>query len=242
MMDFTPLVVAVILFAAAYLQSATGFGLALVCMAFVPLVLPVTDAIIYVSIASFFVNFFVVFANRSGFSWRRAIPLSLGMALGIPLGYFGLRALDGEWVVRLLGVVLMSIAVTEFLQKRFIRFHLPEKTGGFFGFFGGILAGSFNVGGPPVVVFAYSMRWSKVETVAVLQTVFIIGGLVRNILMFQAGEYYADILRLVAWSLPASAFAVWLGKITLDRLPQASLKAFVFVLIFLIGLRYALFG
>ncbi len=238
-MDAIPLIVAVILFAAAYLQSATGFGLALVCMAFAPLVLPVSSAIIYVSIASFFVNLFVIFANRSGFSWRRAVPLSLGMGLGIPLGYYGLRALDGEWVVRLLGVILMAISVTEFLQKRFIRIHFPEKSGGLFGFLGGILAGSFNVGGPPVVVFAYSMRWSKVETVAVLQTVFIFGGLVRNVLMFQAGEFHPEILLLVAWSLPTSALAVWLGKMTLDRLPQAQLKAFVFVLIFLIGLRYA---
>lgn len=241
-MDFTLLIVSTILFAAAYLQSATGFGFALVCMAFAPLVLPVSDAIIYVSLASFFVNFLIIFANRSGFCWRRAVPLSLGMALGIPLGYYGLRILDGEWVVRLLGVVLMAIAGTEFLQKRFVRFQFPEKTGGLFGFLGGLLAGSFNVGGPPVVVFAYSMRWSKVETVAILQTVFIFGGLVRNSLMFQAGEFHPEILRLVAWSLPASVLAVWLGKRTLDRLPQSHLKAFVFVLIFLIGLRYVLFG
>ena len=39
-MDMSIVYVAAILFAAAYLQSATGFGLALVCMALVPFVLP----------------------------------------------------------------------------------------------------------------------------------------------------------------------------------------------------------
>jgi len=133
--------VTAILFAAAYLQSATGFGLALVCMALVPLVLPVGDAIAFVAIASFGVNLFVIFANRAGFSWRHAIPLSVGMGLGIPLGYYGLRALDGEWVVRLLGVVLMLIAAAEFLQKRFVSLRIPERSGSVFGLIGGILAG-----------------------------------------------------------------------------------------------------
>jgi uncharacterized membrane protein YfcA len=144
--------------------------------------------------------------------------------------------------VRLLGVVLMAIAVAEFLQKRFVALRIPERSGSIFGLVGGVLAGAFNVGGPPVVVYAYSMRWSKVETVAILQTVFLSGGLVRNLLMMQAGEYNASLLTLVAWSLPASILAVWLGKLTLDRLPRSALKAFVFLLIFVIGLRYAILG
>jgi len=60
--------------------------------------------------------------------------------------------------------------------------------------------------------------------------------------MMGAGEYKAPLLTLVAWSLPASILAVWLGKLTLDRLPQAALKAFVFFLIFVIGLRYLIAG
>jgi uncharacterized membrane protein YfcA len=86
------------------------------------------------------------------------------------------------------------------------------------------------------------MKWSKVETVAILQTVFISGGLVRNLLMVQSGEFSTELVRLVAFSLPPSILAVWLGKITLDRLPQNVLKVFVFGLIFLIGLHYLAFG
>ena len=233
---------AAILFISAYLQAATGFGLALVAMALVPLVLPIGEAIVYVSAASFVVNFFVIFVNWSGFSWRKAVPLSVGMCLGIPIGYFSLRAFDDEWIIRLLGIVLMGIALSEFLQTRFSRLPVPGNSGSLFGFVGGILAGAFNVGGPPVVVFAYSMKWSKVETVAILQTVFICGGIVRNGIMFREGELHPELLLLVAWSLPTAALAVWLGKLTLDRLPQASLKALAFALIFVIGLRYTVFG
>ena len=241
-MDWSTILVAAILFAAAFLQSATGFGLALVCMALIPLLVPVGDAIAYVAIASLVVNCFIIFANRAGLSFKNALPLVIGMCLGIPIGYYGLRSMDGELIVRLLGVALMLIAVAEFLQKRFARFAIPEKAGGPLSFVGGILAGAFNVGGPPVVVYAYSRDWSKVEIVAILQTVFVAGALTRNGLMIREGEYTADLLKLVGWSLPGAAIAVWLGKLTLDRLPQLLLKRVVFALIFALGLKYLVTG
>ncbi len=241
-MDWTTILVAASLFAAAFLQSATGFGLALVCMAFIPLLIPVGDAIAYVAIASLVVNCFVIFANRAGLSFHHAMPLVVGICIGIPVGYYALRKMDGEMVVRLLGIALMLISVGEFLQKRFARLAIPEKAGSPLSFLGGVLAGAFNVGGPPIVVYAYSRPWSKVEIVAILQTVFVAGGLTRNALMLHSGEYTAELLRLVAWSLPPAALAVWLGKLTLDRLPQTLLKRVAFALIFAMGLKYFLLG
>ena len=237
-MDLSIVYVAAILFAAAYLQSATGFGLALVCMALVPIILPVTEAIAYVSLASLVVNSFIIFANRAGLSFRRALPLCVGIALGIPIGYFVLRTLDGQLVIQLLGATLMVIAAAEFLQGRIAKLYIPEKAGGLMGMLGGILAGAFNVGGPPIVVYAYSRDWTKVEVVAILQTAFLAGGLTRNLLMLGTGEVTSDLLILAAWTVPTAIFAVWLGKLTLDRLPQLLLRRFVFALIFLIGLSY----
>ncbi|MEM9283817.1 MAG: sulfite exporter TauE/SafE family protein [Verrucomicrobiota bacterium] len=241
-MDPSVLYVAAILFAAAYLQSATGFGLALVCMALVPLILPVSEAIAYVAIASLIVNSGIMIANRAGLCWRRALPLCIGIILGIPIGYFALRSLDGKLVIQLLGVTLMLISAAEFLQGKMARLHIPEKAGGFLGLLGGILAGAFNVGGPPIVVYTYSRDWSKVEIVAILQTVFLAGGLTRNLLMLGAGEVTVDLLILTAWTVPTAILAVWLGKKTLERLPLQLLRRFVFGLIFLIGLSYLLKG
>lgn len=241
-MDPVSLWVVAILFLATYLQSATGFGLALVCMALIPLVLPVAEAIAFVAIASLAVNFFILFANRSGLDFRRALLLAAAMGLGIPVGYFGLRAIDGGLVIRLLGVVLMVIAVSEFLQNRIRTCSIPDWAGGPLSFTGGILAGAFNVGGPPVVAYVYSRSWSKVEMVAVLQAVFVVGALARNGLMIANGEYTVELLRLVLLATPVAVIGVWLGKLTLDRLPRDLLKNFVFGLIFLIGLRYVVFG
>jgi len=251
-MDLTTLGVAAILFAATYLQATTGFGLALVCVALMPLLVPVGDAIAYVSVAALVSTLFIMLANRGGLSFRNAGPLAIGMVLGIPVGYYTLHQLDGDLVVRLLGATLVVIAGAELLparvRDRFLpsRFRsggdIPEGLGGVFGFAGGVLAGAFNVGGPPLVVYAYSRNWSKVETVAILQTAFLAGGLTRNGLMIHSGEYSAELLVMVAWSVPGAALAVWLGKMTLDRLPRDLLRRIAFVLVLAIGLQYLLMG
>ncbi|MDF1860429.1 MAG: sulfite exporter TauE/SafE family protein [Verrucomicrobiales bacterium] len=239
-MDSTSAIIAAaaILFAASYLQSATGFGGAIFCMALLPLVIPIYDAIAFVSASSFLVLVMVIFANRSGLSLKNAGPLCIGMVIGIPIGYYSLRQLDGEFIRRTLGAILMIIAAAEFLQGRFANWKIPEKTGALFGIVGGVLAGAFNVGGPPVVAYVYSRKWSKVEMVAILQAVFIAGVIARNLLMLGAGEFTIDLIKMVAWATPAAAIAVWLGKLTLDRLPLPILKRIVFCLIFLIGLKY----
>ena len=232
-------VIAVILFAAAFLQSATGFGMALVLTALVPLLIPVRDAIAFVSVACFVATIFIMLANHSGLSFRHAGPIAIGMIVGIPLGYFGLRNVDGTLLVRCLGVTLMLIALMEFFQSRFRdQWQLPEKSAGIFGLIGGVITGAFNVGGPPVVVYAYSRSWTKTETVAILQTVFLSGSITRNALMFQNGEYTRELLLLVLYTFPAALLGVWLGKKTLDHLPQERLRQIVFALIFVIGLNY----
>ncbi|MDF1659901.1 MAG: sulfite exporter TauE/SafE family protein [Verrucomicrobiales bacterium] len=241
MMDPIIPLLAAILFAAAFLQSATGFGMALVCTALIPLLLPVKEAIAFVSIACFIATIFIMLLNRSGLSFRHAGPLALGMLLGIPIGYYGLKSVDGTLVVRILGITLMLIALAEFLQSRYEgKRKLPEKSAGIFGLIGGVITGAFNVGGPPVVIYAYSRPWSKTETVAILQSVFLTGSITRNALMWQAGEFTKDLLFLVLCSIPTALIGIWLGKKTLDRLPQVWLRRTVFGLIFVIGLKYVI--
>jgi uncharacterized membrane protein YfcA len=241
-LDLVVIVVAATLFAAAYLQSATGFGGAILCMAILPLVLSVRDAVNFVTMASLAVTLMIVFANRSGLSLKNAGPLCLGMMLGIPIGYYSLRQLDDTFVVRVLGIILMLIAIAEFLSDRISKWKIPKKAGAGFGVIGGVLAGAYNVGGPPVVAYVYSRSWSKVEMVATLQAVFIAGVLVRNLLMLGNGDFTPRLFLLVGISIPAAAVAVWLGKLTLDRLPLSTLKKVVFALIFLIGLKYLIAG
>ncbi|MEM7697931.1 MAG: sulfite exporter TauE/SafE family protein [Verrucomicrobiota bacterium] len=239
-MDWVLVLVISSLFFAAFLQSATGFGMAIVCMALLPLVIPVSDAIAFVSLACFAVTVVIMLVNRGGLSWKKAGPLAIGMVVGIPLGFFGLRWLDSDGVLRVLGVVLVAIALWELIREFFGALSLPDWTGGAFGLLGGLLAGGFNVGGPALVVFTHSRSWSKVEIIATLQSVFLLGGITRIALMIPAGDITAERWRYVIWAIPFGIAAVFLGKLVLDRIPQAWFRRIVFGMILLIGVRYLL--
>jgi len=237
-MDWSLVLVAATLALAAYIQSATGFGMALVCMAALPLVLPVERAIALVAVFNLFVTGVIIFHNRAGLSLRNALPLLLGVCAGIPLGYFGLHAMEGDRVIRVLGAVLALIALSEFFNGPWRRGALPKAAAFPVALLGGTIGGAFNVGGPPLVLYAYSQPWPKVQAVAVLQAVFLAGGLMRNGLMIANGEYSRDLFLLAATGLVPAALAIWAGKLTLDRLPQALLKRIVFAFILVLGLRY----
>ncbi len=162
-MDWFFVNLVVILAFAAFVQSATGFGLALVGISLLPLIMPVDQGIALVSVFNLFVTLAVMAFNRAGFQLRLALPLIIGMMLGIPIGYFGLRAMDADWVIRTLGIVLILIALSEFSGKRLRSISLPERSAIPIGIAGGILGGAFNVGGPPMVVYTYSQNLSLIH-------------------------------------------------------------------------------
>ena len=234
------LFVVLILGAASFLQSATGFGFALVCLATLPLVIPVEEGIALVTVFNLVITSAIFLANRTAFSFQKAVPLIFGGLLGIPIGYYGLRAMEETWIIRVLGVLLILIALSELLKGRILpRLHLPEKSAIPVGLLAGILGGAFNVGGPPIVVYSYSQGWSKSQSIAMMQSAFLVMGLSRLGLMFGGGDCSARIFQMVLWATLPALGAVWLGKKTLDGFPQEKLKQLVFVLILGLGLCYA---
>ena len=88
------------------------------------------------------------------------------------------------------------------------------------------------------MVYSYSRPWSKTEVVAVLQSCFLTGGVTRNLLMGIEGDYTRELLILVAWCAVPAGIGIWLGKLTLDRLPAPVLRRIVFLFVLAMGLKY----
>ena len=224
--------------ASAFVQSATGFGLAIVSMAGLPLIMPIRDAATVTAILNLVVCAGIVFWNRRDFRWTsQCWPLIIAICAGIPAGYYGLRAFSDLWVVRILGLILIAISSWElFFRRKDVK--MPARAGVPVCFFGGVLGGAFNVGGPPIVAYVYSQNWGKIQTVTMLQIIFFASGVVRNALMIFEGDTTWSLLLLVAISLPAVLFGIWLGKIVLVRIPLKWLQRIVFFSVLAIGFYY----
>ncbi len=234
--------------AAAFVQSVSGFGMAIVAVALLPLVMDLKDAIALIAVFNLFVSTLTLFWNRSGFSWSIARPLVIGMIVGIPVGYYFLQNTDSTILIRVLGIVLILIAISDTILARKHHYSLPTWSAWPFAIFGGVIGGAFNVGGPPIVAYTYSQSWSKTQIVATLQIVFLIAGFFRNGLMIshdlttsgRTDWSWALATNLLA-SIPLAILAIWMGKKCLDRIPQSILRATVFTFIFIMGTKYLFF-
>jgi len=261
--------VALVLAGAAFVQSASGFGFALVAVAALPQIIGLESAISLIAAFNLLVSLSTLWLNRGDFSWARTWPLTVAICATLPVGFWFLKNADGTHLIRVLGVILIVVAVMDlrlsavnFWQSRFGKSNavgssapvptspgspadvqtLPKWSVWPLGLIGGLLGGAFNVSGPPAVAYAYSQPWTKLQIVAVLQTVFLIAGLFRNGLMVAAGDYNAQLFRWILISIPAALVAIWLGKKLLDRLPKNLLKLLVFTFILVMGTKYLFVG
>lgn len=260
----TPLdyaLVALVLAFASFVQSASGFGFALVAVAALPQIIGLEPAIALIAAFNLLVSLSTLWWNRKDFSWSKAWPLTLAICITLPIGFWLLKSADGTKLIRVLGVILITVALMDLrlsvpamlrarLGKATLqrnpeaeeRATLPAWSVWPLGFIGGVLGGAFNVAGPPAVAYAYSQPWSKTQSVAALQTVFLLAGLMRNGFMVAAGDYNAQLFRWIVCSIPAALLAIWLGKLLLDRLPKNLLKLAVFTFILVMGVKYLLVG
>lgn len=237
-----PLIIAVaILAVGAFVQSVAGFGMALVATAALPLVMPLRDAISLVTMFNLFVCVIALWMNRAGFSWRHALPLVISMCVGIPIGFYFLNTASPGLIVRVLGAVLITIALSDlWLSRNHHHFQLPKILAWPLGITGGVVGGAFNTGGPPIVAFVYSQDWTKTTTVAVLQIVFFCGGLTRSAMMGTAGHFNQGLFVTLAWTLIPGTIAIVIGKRVLEHIPKKGLRIVVFSFVLVMGVLYLL--
>jgi uncharacterized membrane protein YfcA len=121
-------------------------------------------------------------------------------------------------------------------MKRSIEF--PPWSAAAVGVLSGAGSGAFNIGGPPLVAYAYAQPWSKERVVAFLQVVFFVSATLRLTMMWSGGFITPDVLRLAVWgALPAGA-ALLLGTLLLRRIPTEKLRTGVFLFIGVMALKY----
>ncbi len=231
-----PYLVAAILFLAAFTQSLSGFGLALVSMALLPYVVGIHMATPLVAVAAAAIESVLLLHYRQALNVRAIWRVVLASLVGIPFGIVGLRYLDERIVLIVLGVVITGYALYALLGLR-----LPSMQGSLWaylvGFLGGMLGGAYNTSGPPVIVYADCNRWEPGEFKSNLQGYFIINSLVVMISHLFIGNLTREVWRLFVVSLPAIGLGLLAGM-TLDRWVKPALfRRIVQILLILMGLR-----
>jgi len=200
--------------AGAFLQTAVGFGIGIVC---VPLLLwagwSLPSAVAIVLGAGWIQSVFGVFKARRALLPPASIKVALGQWLMAPVGVMAMAllvSLGPGTVKQCVGLALLGVLTLRFLLRPAAKQALADGWAYFAGGAGGLLAGMVGMGGPPIVLFAMAHDWEKGTFRKFLWLQFFLGvPIVLAALVQRVGSAVLyDFATAVAF-----APAIWLGSL-----------------------------
>ncbi len=235
-MDTTTIFVGLIVFLAAFTQSLSGFGLALVSMALLPAVTGIRMATPLVALIAIVIEAVLMIRYRQSLDVHAIWKVVLAAVIGTPLGVLFLSRVDERIALTILGLVIAGYALYALLGLK-----LPRLENSFWaytaGLVGGMLGGAYNTSGPPVIVYADCRRWPPDVFKSNLQGYFIISSLVIAASHAFSGNLTAPVWRMFWWTLPFIVVGLLAG-LSLDRwLNPVMFRRVVLVLLVLMGIR-----
>lgn len=227
-----------LVFAAALVQSLSGFGFALIVMPLTAMALGLQTAAPLVALVALLLNMVNLLRYRHDLNLRELARLGLTSALGVPAGVWALTSVDEALIMRLMGLLLMLYAGYSLARPTALRpcadcWAYPA------GLLAGCLGAAYNTPGPPVVVYGALRQWPKGEYRAVLHGVFFLNTVLVVTSHLLAGRVTPDVLSRLVFAVPALLLGIFLASRVDDRLNRDRFRLLVTVLILVLGLSMA---
>lgn len=223
-----------VFFVGAMIKTTLGFGESLLCMPLLTMLLGVRIASPLVGMMGAFLTLLLLLRNWQRIDLRAAWQIALSSAVGIPIGVWGLSQLPSAWVTLGLGVVVAGIGLFYLFRPTFT--HVLDAGWGYaFGFSAGVLAGAYNTGGPPVVIFGTLRRWPPETFRVTLQGCFLPASLLVLLSHAAAGLWTPFVLKLFALSLPALLVGGWLGTRLARYIPLQIMQRMIYIVLVALG-------
>jgi uncharacterized protein len=235
-MDKITVYVGLVVFLAAFTQSLSGFGLALVAMALLPLVISLQIATPLVALVAVAIESVLIFRYREALVVRDIWRVVLAALIGIPLGALWLSRVNERLSLGVLGLVVAGYAVYALTGARLPRLAHPVWAY-LTGLVGGLLGGAYNTSGPPVIVYADCRGWPREVFKSNLQGYFIVSSTVVLLSHASIGNLTAPVWRLFWSSVPFLVVGLLAGFV-LDRwLKPEAFRRVVLALLVVMGMR-----
>ena len=158
---------------ASVVQGVAGFGFGIVTISMIPLVLGFRDSISLMTLLMVAVSIMMFFRTRREFNWKDCKNIIPGLVLGVPIGVYIVVVVDEALILKIFGVINIIIGLHYLLYNRRKGKAIPEVFAFPVGLSGGLLAGAFNMGGPPLIAYLYSRPWDLDRIKSVMSTAFL---------------------------------------------------------------------
>ncbi|MEW5813966.1 MAG: sulfite exporter TauE/SafE family protein [Spirochaetota bacterium] len=210
----------VIVLAAAFVQSLTGFGFALVGVPFLVLILnPKAIAPITLILGAGVNALALVAGRRQGNKCKLNRWLLAGALIGIPLGTYLLARLNPVLLRLLVGGAGITVGIG--LARGYTwRIPRPQLAAMAVGIFSGALNSSTSMGGGPVALFLANQRLDKNNFRTHLLLYILLVNLAAILALLAADLLDALTFRLSLWLTPAMLAGFVLGRWQFSRVSR----------------------
>jgi uncharacterized protein len=220
----------------AAVQSATGFGFALVLSPALFAVMEPTEAVTALLVLGALLNVLVLVEGHEA-RWSLLAPLLLPALPGLALGAAVLAALSREALQVGVGVAVIAAAAWQ-LRHRGAARRVPAAVAGLLS---GALTTSISISGPPLVLWLEAQGLRPAEFRAALAAAFLGLNLAGCGVLAVAGHAEADLGELsVLLGLVLAGYA--LGALAFRRLDHERFYRFVLVLVVVTGVTSVVAG
>lgn len=232
-------VVLPVLFVAALVQGATGFGFGLVGLGLLgTLLAEFTDASVVLAVPCLTLTVAMLWRLRRRVELRRMLPLLVTAVVCIPVGVLALKHARPEALYLVLGLLLAAAVIQQAVPHLAAHRWHPVWLGVPCGVLSGLLGGAFNTGGPPVVAYVASQRFGRFRHVVTLQFAFTVFNVARIINLTAFGLLtWPLVLRGLA-AVPAVLLGMFVGLRILSRMSDRTLRIIVAFALLLLSARY----
>ena len=220
----------------AAVQSATGFGFALVLSPALFAVMEPAEAVTALLALGAALNLLVLVEGHDA-RWSRLPPLLLPALPGLALGAVVLAALSREPLQIGVGVAVIAAALWQ-LRHRATAARVPAPAAGFLS---GVLTTSISISGPPIVLWLEAQALSPAEFRATLAAVFLALNVAGWAVLGVAGDATADLGEL-ALLLALVVVGYALGALAFRRLDHERFYRIVLALVIVTGLASVVAG
>jgi uncharacterized membrane protein YfcA len=223
-------------FMAGFIQSATGFGSALVPMPILIRLFGIQIASPFVSLTSLTIEIILFLHFKKMVNFRVVWQMVVGLIAGIPIGVWAPRYVQERVVSSALGVIVLGYALYALLNLSLPQLQKPLWAY-LAGFMSGLLGGAYNTGGPPAIIYGKCRRWEPAQFKANLQGFFIVASIWVTINQALAGNYTTSILGVFLSSFAAILLGVWAGLKISQRINPDTFHKIVHWLLILLGVQ-----
>ena len=223
-----------IVFLAAFQQSMSGFGFALLAMPLLVQLLGIQIAAPLIAGLGLLLTVINTLRWRKSMDFGEIKRLGIWMLLGIPVGILSVDYLNENVLKVGLGVLLVGYALFALFKPDKLpvisrRWAYPA------GLLAGLLGGAYNTPGPPLILYGNLRQWSHERFRAVLQSMFAFSAAMVVAGHLLARHFTPDVL---AWLWPAAIAVlagVVLGAVTDRHLKPQHIRTWITVVTLLLG-------